>query len=151
MLFVRNASASILLGIFVERPSRFNSEHVPICELITIDENKSRLVPGATAMSGNFGWSLSDATNPRLTGLANLRYKLLTRQDIGVDGDEETAPTSLTSIGETACSSCYFVSDEQALTTGSIRRCRCHYSQSRCSDSCTLSEYPSLTSTGRPT
>lgn len=105
--------------------------------------------------SNNFGWSLSDTVeNPRRTGLANFRYKLLQYQsNVTRSDDDEDLP---------AKTQHRLVSDEttaHGLVNGSSvfpfsRPVKPYYrrenSVSQCSDSCFGSDYPSLTSTGSP-
>ncbi|XP_057371453.1 uncharacterized protein LOC130692365 [Daphnia carinata] len=105
--------------------------------------------------SNNFGWSLSDTVeNPRRTGLANFRYKLLQYQsNVTRSDDDEDLPTKTQHR---------LVSDETTaygLVNGPSdfpfsRSVKPYYgrepSVSQWSDSCFGSEYPSLTSTGSP-
>ena len=110
---------------------------------------------GLIMASNHFGWSLSDAVDdPRRTGLANFRHKLLVQQQQYVDnnpltcGDEELIVASASPVmGQ------HYSPDETLGTVESSASnpLKPYYrpSVSQYSDSCFGSEYPSLTSTGK--
>lgn len=106
--------------------------------------------------SNHFGWSLSDTVDdPRRTGLANFRHKLLLHQHTSKHSSVDVVDDELTTSAEAMRHRC--VSEETLAADSSApigRPVKPYYrrepSVSQCSDSCFGSEYPSLTSTGTP-
>lgn len=112
---------------------------------------KGKHIPISSTMSSNhFGWSLSDSVDdPRRTGLANFRQKLLLLHQFGTTFDDPEDSTSDSAMADRQGGS------DETLTVESPtgRRVlkpyyRREHSVSQGSDSCFGSEYPSLTSTG---